>query len=367
MSELQTMLGDMVDRLLKELSEQRRNNQSATLNREQWQLIEEFGLTRLLLPESKDGFNGQWSDAYLVFELLGKYTLPLPIGETIIAKNILHQLAPENGSDLDHGMITIGQCEEPNLSSDKEGNWVFSGALNDTPWGEEAGSILLQISMPAGNTLLLLDPASAATMETISAGNTDPRTQLNFDHAKPLLQVNTPSQQHSVFHAAALLRSAQISGAMQATLALSVQYVNERSQFGRALAKFQVIQHDLARMAEQVSAVKAAAVSACKARDYDPASFEIGSAKLRANMAVPMVCSIAHQVHGAIGFTQEYPLHCYTRRLRAWRSEFGNDGFWSQTLGEQVLQLKETSLWQFLTERSDSILQQADQLDAVDS
>jgi acyl-CoA dehydrogenase len=54
-------------------------------------------------------------------------------------------------------------------------------------------------------------------------------------------------------------------------------------------------------------------------------AFEIAAAKLRTNMAIGTGTSIAHQVHGAIGFTHEYDLHRYTRRLMGWRSEFGND------------------------------------------
>ena len=85
----------------------------------------------------------------------------------------------------------------------------------------------------------------------------------------------------------------------------------------------------------------------------EAAEFEIAAAKLRANMAVAPATTIAHQVHGAIGFTLEHPLHHFTQRLFAWRSEFGNDRYWSTILGNTLRGLGGAGLWPFLTARGD--------------
>ena len=157
--------------------------------------------------------------------------------------------------------------------------------------------------------------------------------------------------------AGALLRSAQMSGAMQSILSRTINYALERKQFGRAIGKFQVIQHDLARLAEQAAAAQCAALNAARAADTEggaeAAEFEIAAAKLRANMAVAPTTTIAHQVHGAIGFTLEHPLHHFTQRLFAWRSDFGNDRYWATTLGKTLRGLSGAELWPFLTARSD--------------
>ncbi|SBV33033.1 Acyl-CoA dehydrogenase-like protein (modular protein) [uncultured Sphingopyxis sp.] len=147
-----------------------------------------------------------------------------------------------------------------------------------------------------------------------------------------------------------------MAGAMGRALALSIDHVNTRQQFGRPLGKFQAVQQSLAIMACEVRAVDAAA-AALAARldmvDRDPsaADFEIAAAKLRANRAVGVVTAIAHQVHGAIGFTEEYDLHRVTIPLMRWRGAYGNDAYWAARLGRQVAGFGGRGLWEAMTAR----------------
>ena len=152
--------------------------------------------------------------------------------------------------------------------------------------------------------------------------------------------------------AMAFARSCQIAGALDAALALSVGYVNERQQFGRPLGKFQAVQQNLASFACEAAAANCAAMGAAQALDRGEAHFEIAAAKLRANRAVEIGTTVAHQVHGAIGFTQEYGLHPLTRRLWQWRSEFGNDAYWSHELGSKVVAAGAEDFWSDLTART---------------
>jgi acyl-CoA dehydrogenase len=135
------------------------------------------------------------------------------------------------------------------------------------------------------------------------------------------------------FQKMALARAGQMAGAISASLTLSVEYTRQRQQFGKPLASFQAIQQQLAVLAEEAAACRAAASSAARAADRGEAKFEIACAKLRANMAAGQAASIAHQVHGAIGFTKEYALQKFTRRLWTWRSEYGNDRHWASEIG----------------------------------
>ncbi len=123
---------------------------------------------------------------------------------------------------------------------------------------------------------------------------------------------------------------------MDAALAMSISYANERVQFGKPIGKFQALQQNLAIFAEEAAAVNCAGPAACRAMDKGDAGFEIAAAKLRANMAIGSGNMIAHQVHGAIGITREFGLQYFTRRLLSWRSEFGNDRIWADRLGAQV-------------------------------
>lgn len=161
----------------------------------------------------------------------------------------------------------------------------------------------------------------------------------------------------------ALLPAATVSlmaGAMGQALTLSIEHVNTRQQFGRPLGKFQAVQQSLAVMACEVRAVEAAAGALAARLDavgLDPAAadFEMAAAKLRANRAVGVVTSIAHQVHGAIGFTDEYDLHRVTVPLMRWRGEHGYDAYWAAKLGRQVAGLGGQGLWGAMTSRSDDI------------
>lgn len=147
-----------------------------------------------------------------------------------------------------------------------------------------------------------------------------------------------------------------MAGAMGQALALSIDHVNTRQQFGRPLGKFQAVQQSLAVMACEVRAVEAAAAALATRLDavsLDPsaADFEIAAAKLRANRAVGVVTAIAHQVHGAIGFTEEYDLHHVTVPLMRWRGAHGNDAYWAARLGRQVAGFGGRGLWEATTAR----------------
>ena len=149
----------------------------------------------------------------------------------------------------------------------------------------------------------------------------------------------------------ALARAVQMTAALEQVLAWTVQYAGERQQFGRPLGRFQAIQVELAEMAGEVTAVTAltdAAVQALRPR-RGPSSRAAAAAKVRAGAAVEVVARRAHQVHGAIGFTQEHRLHHLTRRLWAWRDEAGSELGWSRVLGAGLLAGGPDDLWTALT------------------
>jgi alkylation response protein AidB-like acyl-CoA dehydrogenase len=151
------------------------------------------------------------------------------------------------------------------------------------------------------------------------------------------------------FRCMALARAGQMAGAITGALNLSIEYTRQRQQFGKPLAAFQAIQQQLAVLAEEAAASRAAASAAARAADRGDAKFEIASAKLRANIAAGQAASIAHQVHGAIGFTKEYDLQKFTRRLWVWRSEYGNDRHWADEIGRLAASRGADGFWPGLT------------------
>jgi acyl-CoA dehydrogenase len=116
------------------------------------------------------------------------------------------------------------------------------------------------------------------------------------------------------------------------------------------------VQQNLARLAGEVAAALAVSGSAADAigqeSAFDEAVFlEAASAKIRCAEAATEGAGIAHQVFGAIGFTDEHVLHRYTLRLLAWRDDFGNESYWAAELGRRVAQQGADEFWPLVASR----------------
>jgi acyl-CoA dehydrogenase len=146
----------------------------------------------------------------------------------------------------------------------------------------------------------------------------------------------------------ALIRALQMVGAMERCLDYALAYAMERQQFGRPIGKFQAVQHMLADAAGQYAAAAAAAELAAEAYGNADLAFAAAVAKARVGEAVGKVAEVCHQVHGAIGFTQEHPLHFATRRLWSWRDEFGHETYWQERVGRMVCGAGGEALWPML-------------------
>ena len=377
MSEQRTMLSEMVDRLFKQLMSSGMTEFSgesqAKVDKigldQNWAAVEELGITDLFVPESQGGFGGCWQDAFVVFNLSGFHALPLPVGETMVAKKLLL----DAGIDAPRGIITLGLCHNAKIKKhEKTGAQSFSGDIAALPWGRAASAILVACALDQGECLALL-PAQqtteiaeiAETAETAESAESDRAVNAAGEPRDQMCLLDTPlidcwSEQNAadkITALGALLRASQMAGALEAALQLCLEHVNQRVQFGRPLSKFQAIQQQLAVLAEEGAAVNCAAQAAClaldKSREIAEAGFEIAASKLRANRSVAQATSIAHQTHGAIGFTQEHHLHYFSQRLWSWRAEFGNERYWANILGKQLIAEGAGNLWSKLTARSD--------------
>ena len=178
----------------------------------------------------------------------------------------------------------------------------------------------------------------------------EPRDELSFDGALAADRVAPSPFGCATFHAmGAALRTVQIAGALEQVLDLTVRYAQDRVQFGRPIGKFQAIQHNCAILAGQTATAVAAADVAAEELDGDCNPFVVGAAKARAGEAAGIGAALAHQIHGAIGFTQEHMLHFSTKRLWAWRDEFGSEAHWNRIVGEIASRAGPAELWDLIT------------------
>jgi acyl-CoA dehydrogenase len=305
--------------------------------RELWPVIEEMGFLLLLPAESAGGLGGTLSHAFSVLTAAGHYALPLPLAEAMIG----HLICCRAGITGLSGLTTLAWRHEGAIDGDR-----FTGRLCAVPWGRDAENVV--VSHGGGNFILRATEAGAIARAENTAG--EPRDTLTFERA-----LATPAAGPPALLLGALLRTAQIVGALHAALALSTTYANDRVQFGRSIGKFQVIQHSLAVFAAEAAAATAAGEAAARAADLGDAEFEIAAAKCRANKAAAVGHAAAHAVHGAIGFTMEYPLNHLTRRLLSWRSEFGGQKYWNTWLGRRAVEMDRGGFWENLTARSDDL------------
>ena len=139
---------------------------------------------------------------------------------------------------------------------------------------------------------------------------------------------------------------------MESVMEITIGYANQRVQFGRPISSFQATGNRLAQMCSEVEAsviVTQFAASRFAENGRDSA-FDVVAAKSHASRSASSVAQHAHQIHGAIGTTKEYSLQRFTRRLWAWRQEWGSERINAEELGSLANQLGPSWLWQRLTE-----------------
>ena len=117
-------------------------------------------------------------------------------------------------------------------------------------------------------------------------------------------------------------------GGADRVLEMTVDYVKERAQFGRPIGSFQAIQHHCANMAAAVEGSRFVTYQAAwMLSEGLPATREVAIAKAWVGDAYRQVCALAHQCHGAIGFTKEHNMQLYSRRAKASEIMFGDTDF----------------------------------------
>jgi acyl-CoA dehydrogenase len=310
-----------------------------------WDEIDALGIADLLVAEEHGGSGADWDDACAVLQAAGHSQTPLPLAEAMIARKLLADAALE----APRSMLSLAPNPIGVLSRDA-GAWSFSGALAGVPWGRDVAHVLTTLAFDGRPHVVILAVADASVHKRTNLAD-EPRDDLQFDSAPALAAPANSREAQRLLDYAALARTAQIAGALQSALERSVAYALERKQFGRPIGQFQAVQQQLALFGAETAAATCASRSAAIAASAGDASFEIAAAKLRANQAIGLATATAHQVHGAIGFTREYALRQATQRLWSWRSEYGNDRYWSERLGRAVVARGADAFWEDLTNR----------------
>ncbi|MES9540253.1 acyl-CoA dehydrogenase family protein [Actinomadura sp. NPDC000600] len=284
-----------------------------------WQALEESGLTLAGVPEEAGGSGGDLADAAAVLRASGYHAASVPLAETLLAGRLL----ADAGLRVTPGVMTAVSGEVEAVEAG--GGLTLSGTFRRVPWARSARSLVVL----GGGLVAVVDPAHAEINEGANVAG-EPRDEVVLSAAPAQAAAPCAVDAAELRRRGALARAVQLTGAMARALDLSVRYAGEREQFGRPIGRFQAVQQMLAELAGEAT-VADVAVRAAVAAHGDPVA--VAAAKANASRAAGRAAEIAHQVHGALGATEEHPLRRITLRLWSWREEYGNEAAWADDLG----------------------------------
>jgi acyl-CoA dehydrogenase len=311
-----------------------------------WQAIEAAALHRALVPEAAGGFGVPIVDALAILRVAGRHALPLPLAETMFSSMLLAGA----GLEIPEGPLTL--TADPALTLRREGSgWHLTGRAAAVAWARDAAAIAVLAEHDGNQFVALLRSGSWQSTPGANVAR-EPRDTVGINTTLPANAVAPAASgigRPQVRAVGAAMRAIMTAGALEAITGMTVQYAQDRVQFGRPIGKFQAIQHNLAILASQTAAAAAAADIAAEAVADGIRIPAIAAAKARAGEAASIAAGLAHQIHGAIGFTYEHRLHFFTKRLWAWRDEYGGEAEWSLLLGRHMAAAGADRLWPEIT------------------
>ncbi|HEX9469253.1 MAG TPA: acyl-CoA dehydrogenase family protein [Bradyrhizobium sp.] len=317
-----------------------------------WQALTEAGLPLAWVSEDCGGSGASLAEGFSVLSAAGRFAIAVPLTETMLAGWLLAQAkiaSPE-------GAMTVAPASpKDRVALGADG--TLSGRARGVPFAKDAKHIAVLAHGPGGLSIALVDTTKCRIEPGLNLAG-DGSDTVTFDKVAPIAIKAAPKgfDQTSLMLMGAVARSLQIAGALESMLDISVRYSNERVAFEKKISKFQAVQHNLARLAGETAAAMTAASSAAdtiaSAAGFDDSVFlEATAAKIRCAEAAEKGAAIAHQVHGAIGYTLEHILHRYTMRALAWRDDFGHESYWAVELGKRVAARGADELWPLVASR----------------
>src|SRR5262249_33719654 len=273
-----------------------------------WGALEEAGLALAWVPEALGGSGASLAEGFEVLAAAGRHALAAPLAETLLAGWCLARGALKCPS----GIMSLAPAQ-PGDSIRLDADGTLSGRARAVPFAPEAAHFA---ALAQGISSARVALGEARTCRVAPANNLagDSLGDVSFDRTKVLSQASVDLDATELLLMGCVARAVQSAGALQALLELALRYAGERVAFERPIGRFQAVQHNLARLAGEASAALAASASAADAIEragrFDEGVFlEAVAAKIRCAEAAHEGAAIAHQVLGAIGYSQEHVLH----------------------------------------------------------
>jgi len=319
---------------------------------ELWSSMAEMGWLGLAFPEDFGGEGLGFVELAILLEEMGGALLPGPYFSTVVMAGMALSEAGTEDQKVEYlARIARGQLIVTMAITEPSGLWeprgieatatrtddgyVINGTKLYVPNAHVSEYVIVAARTGDGETdvSLLIVPSNVdgikqSLLTTIAS---DRQSELTFDdvtvgEASLLGDFNGGwDTVASVLKWGAVGKCAEMLGGAQRVLDMTVRYAKERMQFGRPIGSFQAVQHHAADMAADVDGCRYITYQAAWTLAQGlPADREVSMAKAWVSDAYQRVCALAHQSHGAVGFTKEYDLQLYSRRAKAAELMFGD-------------------------------------------
>jgi len=330
---LEDALGELFRRVTSDASPGRQI--TADQRKETSNEIDASGFADLLLPQAAGGSGISLYEAIILLKMEGYYNVPIPFAQTVITRAWAHA----HSVSLPEGTFSYASSA---LQMDAQ---TCSATLHKAWHGHWVDHMLIateqQCFLAHSHDRRILQTYQGDLFAAV-AWPAKGLTRLDLrEHAA-----------HDLLNFSVFAMLAATVGAMEKAFELTLDYAAQRQQFGRPVGKFQAVQHQISEMAEHVCAadmaLQMAAVTGGNAL-CAPTSQQLAIAQFQIAHIADRIADIAHAIHGAIGISQEYPLHHYTRRIRECKSCFGSAQYWAAEIGQHILHKNNDTLLAILT------------------
>jgi hypothetical protein len=284
-----------------------------------WSQLGEMGVLALMAPESAGGMGMSELDLVLLLVETGRCAMPDPVVDTAAV-----------------AVPMLAAAEHPALGPVAGGEVAVSVGFADDPLVRvDADQLLLQ--RDDAWHLVPLDAVSASPEQSVDGARR--LATIEWDPTPDTLVTDDPAATALAFDRAVLGISAQLLGLADHLLAVTVEYVQEREQFGRPIGSYQALKHKLADvlMALDFARPMVARAAYSLATDDPSARVHVSMAKAYASQAGLTAASHALQCHGAIAYTVEYDLHMWMKRVWALAAQWGDAAWHRRRVGEAIL------------------------------
>lgn len=322
--------------------------------------LAELGLCGLYIPEAEGGLGMGPVEGMVVMEELGRGIVLEPLAQSLIAGAVLAGYAGAALKDAWLPRVAGGEalvvlahqerkaryrlnvCEA--TATQAGAGWTVSGTKNIVPAGDQADAFLVP-ALAGGKPGLFLVERQAPGVNARGYGTQDGgrAADVVMQHAPAQLVTadGLTALEHAVDIGIASL-CAEAVGVMDQTLAVTLEYLNTRKQFGVAIASFQALRHraadmkmqlELARSMSYYASLKLNAPAEERRRAMARAKYQLG-------LSMRFVSQQAVQLHGGIGVTDEYIVSHYFKKLTQLEMTYGDS---LHQLGEVSARMQETA------------------------